>query len=312
MSQEIKSWPDAAGTEHAGAVVQTYNGNQVIECAVCGFKHLVPIPTDEELAAAYESEYYADEKPHYFDRHREDLEWWNLAYGDRYDILEENLGTDRRALLDIGSGPGFFLLHGKERGWDVRGIEPSQQAAEHSRGLGLDVESAFYSSETAPGLGQFDAINMSEVLEHIPDPAAFLSLIHGHLNDDGMLCVVVPNDFNPFQKVLRDSMGFDPWWITHHHLNYFDFESLAGLFERCGFDVIHTEATFPIDMFLLMGDNYIGNDELGRISHGKRKALEFNLASGGRNDLKRELYRRLAELGLGREIVLVGRKRQPR
>jgi len=309
VAPETKSWSDAAGTEHDGALVQSHNGNDVIECGACGFKHLVPIPTDEELAAAYESEYYSAEKPHYFDRHRQDLEWWNLAYGDRYDILEKHLGPDRRTLLDIGSGPGFFLLHGKERGWQVRGIEPSGQAAEHSRGLGLEVENTFYSSDTAPGLGRFDAINMSEVLEHIPDPAAFLSLIHDHLEDEGLLCVVVPNDFNPFQTVLRDSMDFDPWWVTHHHLNYFDFESLAGLFERSGFEVIHTEATFPIDMFLLMGDNYIGNDEVGRIAHGRRKSFESNLAAGGRNDLKRDLYRRLAELGLGREIVLVGRKR---
>lgn len=308
MTPEPKSWSDAAGAEHVGALVQSYKNNDVIECGACEFKHLVPIPTDEELAEAYESEYYAEEKPHYFDRHREDLDWWNLAYGDRYDALEEHLGPDRRTLLDIGSGPGFFLLHGKERGWQVRGIEPSGQAAAHSRGLGLEVENAFYSSDTATGLGRYDAINMSEVLEHIPDPAAFLSLIHDHLEDEGLLCVVVPNDFNPFQVVLRDSMDFEPWWVGPHHVNYFDFESLTGLFERSGFEVVHTEATFPIDLFLLMGDNYIGNDDVGRIAHGRRKTFESNLAAGGRNDLKRDLYRRLAEMGLGREIVLVGRK----
>lgn len=309
MGKETKSWSDAAGTDHAGVIVQSYDGNDVIGCRACGFKHLVPIPSDDELAEAYQTEYYADEKPHYFDRHREDLDWWNLAYGDRYDVFEEHLGAERRTLLDIGSGPGFFLLHGKERGWEVRGIEPARQAAEHGRGLGLEVDNEFYSSETAPGLGRYDVVNMSEVLEHIPDPVAFLSLVHDHLANDGLLCVVVPNDFNPLQLVLRDSMGFDPWWVTHHHLNYFDFESLAGLFERSGFEVIHTEATFPIDLFLLMGDNYIGDDELGRICHGRRRNLEFNLAAGGRNDLKRDLYRRLAEIGLGREIVLVGRKR---
>jgi SAM-dependent methyltransferase len=302
------SWSDAAGNDHSGELVDVYKDNTVVDCGHCGFKHLIPIPTADELSAAYETEYYAEEKPHYFDRHREDLDWWNLAYGDRYDVLETHLDPDRRRLLDIGSGPGFFLLHGQERGWDVRGIEPSRQAAEHARGLGVEVDNAFYSDETAPGLGTFDAINMAEVLEHIPDPADFLNLIHDHLSDDGVLCVVVPNDFNPFQAVLQESMGFEPWWITHHHLNYFDFESLGALFERCGFEVVMSEGTFPIDLFLLMDDNYIGNDEVGRASHGKRKTFEFNLAAGGRNDLKRDIYRKLAEVGLGREILIIGRK----
>ena len=309
MSHPTKSWLDAEQTVHEGPLVTAHDGCEVIECGPCGFKHLVPIPTDEELAREYESEYYAEEKPHYFDRHREDLDWWNMAYGDRYDVLEEHLGPDRRTLLDIGSGPGFFLLHGQHRGWQVRGIEPSEQAAEHSRDLGLDVVNGFFSAETASALGVYDAVNMSEVLEHIPDPAHFLSVVHRHLNEDGLLCVVVPNDFNPFQIALRDHVGFDPWWVTAHHINYFDFDSLESLFDRCGFDVVHKEATFPIDMFLLMGDNYVGNDELGRACHAKRKTFEFNLAAAGRNDLKRDLYQGLSELGLGREIILVGRKR---
>jgi len=301
-------WTDELGTEHQGEVVESHRDNDVVDCAVCRFKHLVPIPTAEELAAEYESDYYAEEKPHYFERHRADLDWWNLAYGDRYDTFEQHLGPQRRSLLDVGSGPGFFMLHGQERGWEVRGIEPSRQAAEHSRGLGLDVVDDFYSEETAPALGTFDVINTSEVLEHIPHPARFLGLIRDHLHDDGLVAIVVPNDFNPFQAVLQESMGYDPWWVTRHHLNYFDFGSLHGLVERCGFEVVCEEATFPIDLFLLMGDDYVGNDPVGREAHGRRKTFEFNLAQGGRTDLKRELYRRFAELGLGREILMIARK----
>lgn len=301
-------WSDESGTTHVGAVIETHDGNEVLDCTTCRFKHLVPIPTADELAADYESDYYAEHKPHYFDRHREDLDWWNLAYGDRYDTIESNLDAGSRRLLDIGSGPGFFLLHGKEREWEVQGIEPSRQAAEHARGLGLEVEHAFYSEETAPNLGVFDVINMSEVLEHIPHPLPFLELVASHLSEGGLLSITVPNDFNPFQEVLRDSMSFDPWWVTRHHLNYFDYDSLRGLVERAGFEVLLEEATFPIDLFLLMGDNYVGNDPVGREAHGRRTTFEFNLAAGGRNDLKRDLYRRLAELGLGREIVLIARK----
>lgn len=295
---------------HEGPVLTSANGFDVIDCKKCQFKHIIAIPTEEELDKSYRHDYYTQEKPLYIERYREDLDWWNMVYTRRYEILEQHLPASRRRLLDIGSGPGFFLLNGKERGWRVKGIEPSLQAAAHSRGLGLDIENAFFSEQTAPQLGSFDAINMSAVLEHIPNPSALLGLVHRQLNADGIVCIVVPNDFNPFQLVLRDHLGFKPWWVAPpHHVNYFDFSSLSRLVEKHGFEVVHQECTFPIDMFLLMGDNYIGNDALGRACHSKRMRFEKAMADSGFGSVLTSLYSALAGQGLGREVVLYARKR---
>jgi len=277
----------------------------VIECEPCGFKHVLPVPTAEELGNIYRHEYYAAEKPLYLERAREDLDWWNLVYGERYDTFEERLPCDRRRILDVGSGPGFFLLHGKQRGWITKGIEPSAQAAAHSRQLGLDIIEDFLTDDTAARLGKFDVVHMSEVLEHIPDPVGMLNRARGLLLPGGILCVIVPNDYNPFQAALREVCGYEPWWVAPpHHLNYFGFESLSRLVERCGYDVVLREATFPIDLFLLMGDNYVGNGSLGQACHAKRKMFEANLAKAGMKALKRLIYRTLADAHVGREIVL--------
>mgnify|MGYP001558721947 CR=1 FL=1 len=290
---------------HQGAVLDSAKGFDVIECQACGFRHIVPIPTPEELERVYREEYYALEKPLYLERHREDLDWWNLVYGERYDTFERHLSADRRRILDVGSGPGFFLLHGKLRGWQTLGMEPSRQAAAHARGLGVEIVEDFLTPENAGRLGRFDAVHMSEVLEHIPDPRKLLETVAGLLAPGGLVCVVVPNDYNPFQQVLRTACGYRPWWVAPpHHVNYFDFESAGRLLEACGFRVLLREATFPIDIFLLMGDNYVGNDALGRQCHGKRKALEENLAKAGQTGVKRSLYQALARSGLGREAVL--------
>lgn len=302
--REIKIWQD-----HAGEAVATANGFDVIDCRQCRFKHVIPIPNEAALAQAYQHDYYTQEKPLYLERYREDLDWWNMVYAERFEILEQHLFVQQRYLLDIGSGPGFFLLSGQKRGWQVKGIEPSIQAVEHSQALGLDVINGFFSEQTAPSLGSFDAINMGEVLEHIPDPMAFLKLVHRQLNDNGLVCIIVPNDFNPFQLLLRDHLGFKPWWVAPpHHINYFDFSTLSDLVERCGFEVVHKEATFPIDMFLLMGDNYVGNDELGRACHARRKALELNLSNGGMTAIKRGFSEACASLAIGREVVLFAKK----
>ena len=135
--------------KHKGTVVDSVKGFDVIECRLCQFKHIVPIPTAEDLQAVYRHEYYTKEKPLYLQRYREDLDWWNLVYGDRYDTVEQHLPPKRRRILDIGSGPGFFLLHGKQRGWQTVGLEPSAQAAAHSRELGLEIVEEFLTEDSA-------------------------------------------------------------------------------------------------------------------------------------------------------------------
>jgi SAM-dependent methyltransferase len=299
-----KSWH-----EHAGEVLDSVGGFDVIECQACGFKHIVPVPTPQELDEVYRQEYYSTEKPLYLERHREDAEWWDTFYADHYDRFEEALPPDRRRLLDVGSGPGFFLLHGKRRGWDVLGVDPSVQAVAHARGLGVEVAEGFLTDESAPQFGMFDVIHMNEVLEHLPDPRAMVRLARGMLDPGGLLCVIVPNDYSPLQAILRDHEGYKPWWVAPpHHINYFDAGSLAHLVEGAGFEIEAISGTFPMELFLLMGDNYIGNDTVGRAMHGKRKRMELSVAAAGVSALKREVYSSLARLGIGREVVIHARK----
>jgi len=290
---------------HAGGLVDTAGEYRVIECETCGFKHIVPIPTPDELDEAYRGDYYSKEKPLYLNRTQEDLDWWETVYSDRYDALEDLLAPDRRRLLEVGSGPGYFLAHGARRGWDVIGVEPSRQAAEHSRKMGLNVVEEFLTEDLRDQLGRFDAIHASQVFEHLPDPRGMLALVRRMLEPGGVLCLSVPNDYNPLQTVLRQTRGFTPWWVAPpHHVNYFDFTSFSRLLESEGYAIVGTESTFPMEMFLLMGDNYVGDDEMGRECHRRRKMLELSLAEGGCNELKRDIFRALAALGIGREVVV--------
>jgi len=295
--------------QHLGPVIDTKDGFDIIDCSFCGFRHIVPIPTVEELEKIYRNEYYSIEKPMYLESVTRDLSWWNLVFQDRYDEFERLLPPDRRRLLDVGSGPGFFLKYGQQQGWIANGIEPSRQAVAHARNLGLDIYEGLLNRTSAQALGRYDVVHLNNVMEHIPDPMEMLEVCHDLVDPGGLLCVAVPNDYSPFQQVLHKTCGFEPWWITTpHHINYFNLNSLQNIMERSGFEIILREATFPIDMFLLMGDNYIGNNTLGRACHVKRMTFERNLAAAGLNGIKRKLYQTLVELGLGREIVLLGRK----
>jgi hypothetical protein len=79
-------------------------------------------------------------------------------------------------------------------------------------------------------------------------------------------------------------------------------------YEKCGFEVLHHESTFPIDLFLLMGDNYIKDDTLGRQCHKKRKQFDMNLFESGQDGLRKDLYSAFAKIGIGSEIVMYARK----
>jgi len=303
---------------HAGPTIDRKGEFEVIECESCGFRHVLPLPTVEELTSTYDEDYYAREKPLYLEEARRDLDRWRIVYRERLASIERGLagsGTTNnegppRRLLDVGSGPGFFLAEAKARGWDTLGIEPSRQAAAHSREeLGLEIAETFLAPENASEFGRFDAVHLCNVLEHVPDPRGLLETAASVLEPGGVLMAIAPNDYNPLQRALRDVDGFAPWWLAPpHHLNYFDMESLPRLAEKVGLEIVDRTGTFPMELFLLEGENYVGNSELGRACHGRRKRLERTLDRADLGDLKEKLYRSLAELGIGREVQLLARR----
>jgi SAM-dependent methyltransferase len=291
--------------QHSGSILTSANGFDIIDCIQCGFKHINPIPTEEELEHIYKHEYYIKDKPDYIEKDIQDKEWWEMTYHHRFEVFESHLSVERRKLLDIGSGPGLFLETGNQRKWITEGVEPNDKAAEHCIKRGLDVKNIMYNSETSKMMKKFDVVNLSLVLEHIANPTEMIKQVYEQLTDGGLVCIVVPNDYNPFQLVLNDHLGFKSWWVSPpHHINYFNFDSLSNLLERCGFEVVHKESTFPIDLFLLMGDNYIDNNELGRVCHNKRVKFEMAMKLSGSGHILDEFYSGLSKMNIGREVVI--------
>jgi hypothetical protein len=64
---------------------------------------------------------------------------------------------------------------------------------------------------------------------------------------------------------------------------------------------------FPIDLFLLMGDNYVGNERIGKEAHNRRKAMEMAFKNSGNISILNRLYEEMTKLGIGRELVFFSR-----
>lgn len=294
---------------HPGSVLADTGNFKVIDCTACGFVHVTPIPSDNELLSMYSKEFYQHMKPEYISKDESELEYWNLTFDDKLDVLEKQITSKSRRILDVGCGPGFFLMRAKTRGWDVVGIEPSEMAAEYAEKHGIRIIRKLFQDVDLESMGNFDAIHMKFFLEHSPSPVDVLQKCRGLLNDGGMIVIEVPNDYNPLQDTVTRILAKKEYWLAPpEHLNYFSFESLSNLLEKNGFRVVLKESTFPLELFLLMGHDYIGNDPVGRQKHSERMKMELCLNRAGHNEMKRKIYSFFASIGIGREAIIYGKK----
>jgi hypothetical protein len=63
------------------------------------------------------------------------------------------------------------------------------------------------------------------------------------------------------------------------------------------------QADFPMELFLLMGLNYVEDPEVGATCHAYRVQAELSLPA----DVRRELFRTFAAGGIGRNLRVVMR-----
>ncbi len=291
-------------------------GFRVIQDPVYGFRRLDPIPPDADLQEFYESRYYdllrkGNRVP---DLRRlmeggavaeRELQWLRGGlYTDIADILE---GTaPGRKLLEIGCGTGDFIAFAQERGFACTGTEPAVEAARRANSQGLSVHNmAFDKFAAAFPDAKFDVAVMLNVLEHVPDAVRTLQQCGRLLEPKGILCVRVPNDFSEMQAAALEKTGGEPWWIAvPDHINYFNFASLRQTFDLLGFETVYAQSDFPMEMFLLMGENYVGNPEVGGQCHARR--VQFDL--GLKPELRRKIYSALASADVGRTCLVFGKR----
>lgn len=305
-----KGQGDCRWQDHAGPLLAERHGGKVIDCRACGYRHAVPLPDPEAVRRFYADEFYGGFHKDYIGRQQRDLPWWRLEFAAKYDLFESLLPPARRRLLDVGSGPGWFLQFGSGRGWATVGVEPSAAACAHARQtLGERVVQGFFAPDALQGLEPVDVVHLNNVLEHVPDPGAMLATAAAALAPGGLVCATSPNDFNPLQDALVRLRGHEPWWVDpREHLNYFDRAGLDRLLRRHGLRPLRWRASFPLELFALMGEDYLADPELGPAVHGKRKALELAMHEAGCGDLLASMYDALGELGLGRTLTVVAEK----
>ena len=100
-----------------------------------------------------------------------------------------------KTALDVGCGAGLLAEPLARLGAQVTGLDASAAlinvAREHARQSGLEIN--YHDGDLAELEGQFDLVTCMEVIEHVADPAAFVTALAGRLAPNGLLIMSTPN-----------------------------------------------------------------------------------------------------------------------
>src|SRR2546423_2737770 len=194
-------------------------------CERCGTVAQPSLPHGDALLELYR---------HMRDEHYLDEEEGRRATARRLlDEIGRHTGGGR--LLDVGCGHGLLLDEARRRGYEAEGLELSEHASAHARGvLGLTVHARTLDDLVAdPEPPRHAAIVLADVLEHLDDPSKAIDHCASLLEPDGVLCVVTPD---PGSRTARLA-GAGWWGYLPAHTFLLPRRTLRGVLEERGLEV---------------------------------------------------------------------------
>jgi SAM-dependent methyltransferase len=209
---------------------------RMVRCMGCGL-----VRSDPVLDEATLSHLYAESTFDY------EAETANLkaTYG-RYLARVRALSGRQESLLEIGCGDGFFLEQALSQGYTrVRGVEPSSAAIE---GASARVRDQIVCDVMRPGLfadGEFDAVCLFQVFDHVPHPEIVLEACRAALRPGGLILCLNHN----VESVSAHLMGERSPIIDIEHTYLYGPATMRRIFEAGGFKVLkqgHVNNTYSI------------------------------------------------------------------
>lgn len=278
-----------------------------------GFIKVKENPSKQELRDYYQKKYYNQEKNYKKKYSIEEINYIKNKLNQKYILVKNNLSDNKKKLLELGSGEGWVLDKFNKNGFEVVGIDYSNDGCKNQNPHVLDkiiigdLEEYTYNFDK----NSFDIIWLENVLEHVLEPKKLIKNLFKILKKEGLIAVVVPNDFSIVQKDLikRDKLKNNEYWVSPpDHLSYFNKDSLVNIFSNYKFKLLDMISDFPIDLELYSeSTNYIDNPKLGSKAHQKRMEIE-NLFSSISDEKTNNLFRAFADLGIGRDLFAIFKK----
>ena len=171
--------------------------------------------------------------------------------GPRRDFLTALPDNPNAEILEIGCGDGSMgaLALTQNKCGRYVGVELFERAGEIARAKLTSVLVGNVETLEFPWPEKtFDALVMSEVLEHLIDPWQLLRRLHPLMKDNALVLASSPNVGQ--YKVIK-GLIFGKWELTdigvmdRTHLRWFTPQSYRDMFEQSGFEVIDVLPVVP-------------------------------------------------------------------
>ncbi|MFH0714451.1 MAG: class I SAM-dependent methyltransferase, partial [Candidatus Diapherotrites archaeon] len=147
--------------------------------------------------------------------------------------------AEETLVLDIASNDGCELIQFKKLGFQVLGVEPSENLVKDAEKQGVPTIARYWDEETAQEVlkrGKPKIVTACNVFAHVNDIQNFLQNVKKVLDEKGILAIEVPHALNLIQKNEFDT-------IYHEHLSYFLVKPFLELFQRQGFEIFDIQET---------------------------------------------------------------------
>jgi methionine biosynthesis protein MetW len=187
--------------------------------------------------------------------HQEHIDFETL-HPNNIDRIQLAMIPAQSHVLEIGCATGYMSEYlARDKQCRVLGVEPVDEQANVARQRGLTVVTGLIDSPAVQEQiaahmrehGAFDAIFMSQVIEHIADPAATLRALKGLLTPEGTLiistCSIV--HWKCRLQILLGKWEYEDYGIFDRtHLRFFTIKSFRRLLEESGYTVVDFGYTF--------------------------------------------------------------------
>lgn len=157
---------------------------------------------------------------------------WRAALEGQVQLIRQFVPAGAK-VLEIGCGEGFLLGLLSARKYVVTGVEPSAAASARARTKGLNVFTGYFPNGAVDGT--YDAIILSQVVEHLKDPRNVLLEAQKKLKEEGVLLLVQANWRGLVPRVLKER-----WyaWVPEQHYWHFTGTGMAHILRTLGFDLL--------------------------------------------------------------------------